>query len=322
MIRLVKPFDFIHPMKKSDFPIRLKHFRCVSDLSQRELALSIGITPIQVSRYEVSGSTPKDETFKKILEVLKVSQDVFWNTEVTQHELTSDFSNRFKYLRSKLDLSQEDLAIKIGVSTKQVSDYEVSRSLPRQSTFIKILKVFNLTEVEFWEFDVPDFIDGMEQDNFSSRLHFFRKKMGITQAKFALKVGVSTKQISDYEVGTSKPRQATLNKILDILGMDDKAFWTIDIKDPNNQNGVFSSMNHSGMSDDDVKEISQRVGLTLAEKMGIDPSMATAIIAVELKGSIFGLSNKQRQDISDENLKKIEEMASDQKQIDGSYKEV
>lgn len=322
LIRLGDNFDLVPPMKKSDFSIRLKHFRCLSDLSQRELALSVGVTPIQISRYEVSSSKPKAQTLKKILETLKVSEDVFWNTEVTQQELTFDFANRFKYFRSRLNLTQEDIALQLGLSTKQVSDYEVSRSQPRKSTFIKIIKIFNLTDAEFWEFDVPAFVDSMKQDDFSSRMVFFRKKTGMNQSKFALKVGVSTKQISDYEVGISKPRQATFNKILDIIGIDDKAFWTFDIKDPNNQNGVFSPMNHSGMSDDDVKEISQRVGLTLAEKMGIDPSLATAIIAVELKDSIHGLSEKHRQNISDKNLKKIQDMANDPKQIDGSCTEI
>ena len=48
-------------------------------------------------------------------------------------------------------LSLRSGIIIIGISTKQVSDYEVGTSIPRKSTFKKILESLGVTEKEFFE---------------------------------------------------------------------------------------------------------------------------------------------------------------------------
>lgn len=70
-------------------------------------------------------------------------------------------------------------------------------------------------------------------------------------------------------------------------------------------------MNHSGMTDEEVKSIAKEGGAKLAELTGLDPRIGQTIMTVELKGSSFGLSDEQRQKLSDDNLKRIEEMAKD-----------
>lgn len=59
---------------------------------------------------------------------------------------------------------------------------------------------------------------------FSDRLKFFRSQRELSQQELANAVGISRKQVSDYEVGTSKPRQSTYMKILDVLGVTDQEF--------------------------------------------------------------------------------------------------
>lgn len=59
------------------------------------------------------------------------------------------FSKRIKFFRALRNLSQAELAQAIGISPKQVSDYEVGTSKPRTSTFKKILEALDVTETEF-----------------------------------------------------------------------------------------------------------------------------------------------------------------------------
>ena len=63
--------------------------------------------------------------------------------------MRNDFSARLKYFRSLKDLSQAELAKRVGISGKQVSDYEVGTSKPRQSTYLKILNALDVTDDEF-----------------------------------------------------------------------------------------------------------------------------------------------------------------------------
>lgn len=61
-------------------------------------------------------------------------------------------------------------------------------------------------------------------NDFAERLKHFRSKANLTQTQFAQKVGISQKQVSDYEVGLSKPRMSTFYKILDALQIAESEF--------------------------------------------------------------------------------------------------
>lgn len=69
--------------------------------------------------------------------------------------MRNDFSKRLKYFRSLRDLSQQELAKRVGISGKQVSDYEVGSSKPRQTTYLKILSALNVTHEEFSNTENP-----------------------------------------------------------------------------------------------------------------------------------------------------------------------
>lgn len=65
-------------------------------------------------------------------------------------------------------------------------------------------------------------------EDFAKRLNFFRSLRGMSQGDVAEKVGVSRKQVSDYEVGSTKPRKQTFIKILDALGVTELEFLSSD----------------------------------------------------------------------------------------------
>lgn len=63
--------------------------------------------------------------------------------------MSINFSANLKLLRSKKGLSQQELADAVGISRKQVSDYEVGAAKPRQATYLKILSALNVSDDEF-----------------------------------------------------------------------------------------------------------------------------------------------------------------------------
>ena len=80
--------------------------------------------------------------------------------------------------------------------------------------------------------------------DFSERLRIFRSQRGLSQQELANAVGISRKQISDYEVGTAKPRQATYMKILKALDISDQIFsksdlCSLDINDLDGEGYIF-----------------------------------------------------------------------------------
>ena len=57
----------------------------------------------------------------------------------------SSFSDRLKELRDSRELSQLDLARKIGVSQRAVSYYELGKNIPTLDVLIRIADFFDVT---------------------------------------------------------------------------------------------------------------------------------------------------------------------------------
>ena len=90
----------------------------------------------------------------------------------------NNFSHQLKYFRSKKNLTQGELAKLIGVSGKQVSDYEVGRSTPRHKTLLKILNALDITETDFSSYqpllfnsDNHDDVVVFNDENLEATLH-------------------------------------------------------------------------------------------------------------------------------------------------------
>ncbi|ENV98317.1 helix-turn-helix transcriptional regulator [Acinetobacter bereziniae] len=59
--------------------------------------------------------------------------------------MENSFSERLKHLRAKMNLSQQQLADHVGLSRKQISDYEVKNSIPRSVTIHKLAEFLGTT---------------------------------------------------------------------------------------------------------------------------------------------------------------------------------
>lgn len=72
---------------------RIKYLREKLDISQKRLADALGITNIQVSRYETGDRKPDPETIKKLAEFFDVSSDYLLGVTNDQLEPNENNSN-------------------------------------------------------------------------------------------------------------------------------------------------------------------------------------------------------------------------------------
>lgn len=57
----------------------------------------------------------------------------------------TEFGARFKQLRLELNLSQEDIALKLGIDVSSVNRYEKNKREPEYATLLKIAAFFNVS---------------------------------------------------------------------------------------------------------------------------------------------------------------------------------
>lgn len=55
------------------------------------------------------------------------------------------FGERFKQLRLELNLSQEDIALKLGIDVSSVNRYEKNKREPEYATLLKIAAFFDVS---------------------------------------------------------------------------------------------------------------------------------------------------------------------------------
>lgn len=64
--------------------------------------------------------------------------------------------NSIKVERAKLDLTQEDLAKKIGVSRQTINSIEKNRYVPSTVLALKLSSIFNIPVNQFFTLDTDD----------------------------------------------------------------------------------------------------------------------------------------------------------------------
>lgn len=118
---------------------------------------------------------------------------------------------RIRELRENLDMSQEELAKKLGYKSRSsINKIELDQ---RNLTQSKIKAIADALET------TPGFIMGWELDD-ASRIKEAREKSGLSQKALAKKIGVSVDVLDAWERGTQKPRKNDFDAIAEMLEMD------------------------------------------------------------------------------------------------------
>jgi transcriptional regulator with XRE-family HTH domain len=88
---------------------RIKHLRTVAGLTQTGLAERVGLTYVQVGRYETGKSSPSSEVLQKLAAVLETTSDFLMNGDQGD-AVSAQFSDKdlLKQFKAVEQLSSED----------------------------------------------------------------------------------------------------------------------------------------------------------------------------------------------------------------------
>jgi DNA-binding transcriptional regulator YiaG len=143
-------------------------------------------------------SAAKTAPFQKVLKsMIKFERDLFgknnYQNRLLKIKNKKDFSNPQTIKNIRGNMSQEDFAKQIGITTKTVSRWETGVSKPRKYMLNKIENVKHKQP-----FDVNS----------------VKKLRGTqTQKEFAKKLGISTRTVMRWELGKSKPKGVLLETL-------------------------------------------------------------------------------------------------------------
>lgn len=172
--------------------------------SQKNLARMLGVKQSTISIWENAYSSPSQSMQKRIEYRLKMDSDTL-PTRADEQSVVRWITSR----RLQLNLSQKELAQKLGVSTTVVSLWETGQTKPSKSTQKKIFEVLGHTS------DGETILE--PEASVKTLLLTARRRLGLTQKDFADKLKVSQAAISVWEKGRSEPRPRTKKLLLKTL---------------------------------------------------------------------------------------------------------
>ena len=183
---------------------KMKAHRKALGFSQKNLARMLGVKQSTISIWENAYSSPSQSMQKRIEYRLKMDSDTL-PTRADEQSVVRWITSR----RLQLNLSQKDLAQKLGVSTTVVSLWETGQTKPSKSTQKKIFEVLGHTS------DGETILE--PEASVKTLLLTARRRLGLTQKDFADKLKVSQAAISVWEKGRSEPRPRTKKLLLKTL---------------------------------------------------------------------------------------------------------
>ncbi|OTN89240.1 hypothetical protein A5819_001732 [Enterococcus sp. 7E2_DIV0204] len=138
------------------------------NISQKELAKTIGITAQGLLKIEKGLVDPKTETLEKIMQALDVSaNDLYTEEETSNFHIQLPFARNLKRLRNEEKLTLDELALKIGISVSQLSGLEDGSQRPSPQLLEKLAYSLSVSSDELMENDlITKSIQDVEMEQF------------------------------------------------------------------------------------------------------------------------------------------------------------
>lgn len=157
---------------------------------------------------------------------------------------------KIQITRESFNMSQLNLAVKVGVSKALMCHWENNLVTPSDNQFKKIAEVFNVepdwfledAEAEIKPFnaaikdeltihhgDVATANDSVAAKTIGEKIKYIRKENYLSQGKFAAKIGISESTVSHWEKGKRKPSKPHAKKIIEIFSVPQD--WFIEVLD-------------------------------------------------------------------------------------------
>lgn len=130
---------------------------------------------------------------------------------------------RIKYLRSVLNLTQQEFADRIGIKRNSLANYETGRNTPINAIIVSICREFNVNET-WLRYGVGDIFTSdifFGAGEMPARLKYLRHVLNLSQQSFADSLGISRGNIAAYEAGKNNLSQSAISLICKVYNVNE-----------------------------------------------------------------------------------------------------
>lgn len=139
-------------MKETTIGQNIIKYRRKRELSQKELAELVDMTPQSLLKVEKGLVNPKADTLEKIMEALRITPNQLFGAEEYENvHLQIPFARNLKRMRESVNLSQENLGELLGVTGQEIAEMENGTLIPSKEFTKKICTELMVSESDLTE---------------------------------------------------------------------------------------------------------------------------------------------------------------------------
>ena len=164
------------------------------------------------------------------------------------------FGEKLKAYRIAKDMTQQELAMMIGISKPAIATYEINTRRPNARTKAKIMNKCNNLQInepiDDEERDIDKEVDDVKSGTristdipYGTIMKTARIKRNMSREEIAEKIGISVDMYQKYENNQRLPKLNRLNQIFEALDIHIDIDYTVTIHYNNEFNRIHTTMN-------------------------------------------------------------------------------
>jgi DNA-binding transcriptional regulator YiaG len=197
-------------------PATLKHLRERFDVTQHELARLLEVSPVTVTAWETGKSHPRSANLAQVAALGEKDQAAI-DTALGRQRVPDVSAADIKRLRKGLGLTQTVMAKLIGVSAAAVTAWETGKATPSRESRRALGQLAERPRAEVdAQLNRAGLVAPARAALSGEQIRELRAAAGMSQRDLARKLGVSVNSVCNWETGRTKPRRASIKKILEL----------------------------------------------------------------------------------------------------------
>jgi DNA-binding transcriptional regulator YiaG len=201
-------------VEKARFSMRsLRSLRRRLDLTQQECARLLEVSPVTITSWETGKSRPRKNNLALFVTLRDMGREDVDKALGRHAALPPMAAEDVKKLRQQLNLTQAELALKVGVTSAAVTLWETGRSRPSRKVRAKIAEL--TASAPAAEVGQPEGAGVRETPTLTpAGIRDIRGRLGLSQEDLAARLGVSANTVYNWESGRTAPRQRNMSQLL------------------------------------------------------------------------------------------------------------
>lgn len=124
----------------------IRSLRNTNDMTQKELADKLSISPSTIGMYEQNRREPDLDTLSKIANVFNVTIDYLVETEKSNEtDLPNMIGKQLKLLRETKHKNQQEVCCALNIEQSTLVNYENDKRIPKVDILIKLANYYNVS---------------------------------------------------------------------------------------------------------------------------------------------------------------------------------